>query len=98
MVMKDHNYTTFLAGAMFFIFGAVVAYFLLSNLLAIGAGALLALIGIRIIVSTVMVTIVLDKSTGRGNITLQGIMISGSRDIDLGKIKKLILRKGFITR
>ena len=94
MVLLDHNYTAYVAGAGLFIVGGYFGVsYLSTNMLAAGAGALFALIGIAIVATSKMLTITLDKTTGKGTIELKGIIGSGSRDLELGKIKKLTLNK-----
>src|SRR5208283_5608487 len=93
MVLKDHNYSGYAGGAVSLIIGVGVAVLFMSNLIAVGVGVLFALIGIALIATTKMVTITLDKAAGKGAIELKGIIGSGSRDMDLSKIKKLTLSK-----
>ncbi len=93
MVLTDHNYMAYIIGAVLSIIGLACVIFLLSNIVVLILGLVLVFLGIRMLVSTKMVTITLDKSTGKGNITLQGFIGSGSRDMELSKIRKMTLSK-----
>ncbi len=94
MVLIDHNYMMYIFGAAFFLIGAYFGYsYMSTSLMTAGAGGLFALIGIAIVATSKMLTITLDKATGKGTIALKGIIGGGSRDIELSKVKKLTLRK-----
>jgi hypothetical protein len=94
MVLLDHNYTAYIAGAGLFIIGGYFGVsYLSTNMMTAGAGGLFALIGIAIVATSKMLTITLDKQSGKGAIALKGIIGGGSRDIELSKVRKLTLRK-----
>ena len=96
MVLDDNNYTIYLWGVVCFMLGAWLVFLAIfgSLPLVVGLiGAILALLGIWMVLSNQTAMITLDKSTGRGSIALRGLMKSESRDMDLGDIKKLILER-----
>ncbi|MEW6722405.1 MAG: hypothetical protein AB1324_04030 [Candidatus Micrarchaeota archaeon] len=98
MVLKDHNFTQFLGGLLFFLVGAAIMYFLFSEgLVLIVFGAIFALAGLYLIAITKIVTVTLDKGAGKATVSLRGLVGGGTRDVDLGKVKKVNLRKTYST-
>jgi hypothetical protein len=93
MVLKDHNYTQYLMGFVFFAIGAGVAYIFMSELVPLAIGGIFALVGIYLVAITKMVTITLDKASSKGTVSLRGLIGGGTREIDLGKVRKVVLRK-----
>ena len=95
MVLKDHSYTNYAWGGGFFVLGAGLGILTLGvgNLVITGVAALFAVVGLGVVVSTKMLTVTLDKGTGKGTISLRGIIGGGSRDIELSNVRKLLLRK-----
>ena len=98
MVLKDHNYQSFFFGFVFFCVGVAIAYFLRGeSLLVVGVGAVFALAGFWVIASAKMVTVVLDKGSGTCTVKLLGLLGSGTRDVQLARVRKLNLKKFIST-
>ncbi len=94
MVLTDNNYMTYFWGAMCFMLGAWLVLLAIGGSLpvVIGlVGAILALLGVWMVLSNQTAAIILDKSTGKGSIALHGMLGSESDDIDLARIRKLVL-------
>lgn len=104
MVLKDHNYTGFLGGAVFFVIGLGLVYMALTGaaqqqngwLLPV-VGAVFAIVGAYLVVTTKIVMIVIDKGMGKASVSLQGLMKRDSREIPLDSIKALTLTKSVRT-
>lgn len=97
MVLKDHKYSTFAIGAVFLVIGVGVAYFLSSQGIALAFGAIFALVGLLLMVSTRMVTIVLDKGAGKLSISMRSILKNESSEAEISKIKGVVLQKDIGT-
>jgi hypothetical protein len=94
MVLKDHNYTSFVVGIVFFLAGlGVSAIFSNGNLLIVGFGLIFALVGLYAFVSAKIVTITLDKAAAKANFSFQSVINRQNRDVEIGKIKEIILQK-----
>ncbi len=94
MVLKDNNYTQFVMGFVFFLVGAGVAFLFMSEgLVPVAIGAVFALAGLYLIAITKIVTVTLDKGANKGTVSLRGIIGGGTRDFELAKVKKVVLRK-----
>jgi len=70
---------------------------LTQTLIGVAIGGIFALLGIYMIVTNKMVTIILDKATNKGTIALRAIVGGGTRELELNRVKKLILRKHVST-
>jgi hypothetical protein len=92
MVLENHEYMTYFIGAFCIVIGVALAFFL-RNPLPIVFGMMFVLVGIFVLVSTKVLTVTLDKATGKGNITSRGIIGSESKDVDLGKVRKITLNR-----
>lgn len=100
MILKDNNFSGFIFGLLFSIVGFVVAFLTATTYpsnaaLGIIFGAMFTIVGIYIILTNKATMVILDKATGKGSITLKGIIGSQSRDILLKDVKRLILRKNY---
>ena len=92
--MKDNNYTSFFGGIVLIIIGVGAAYlFIKQSLIAAAICGIFVVVGIYMLATTKIVTIILDKATNRGTISLRGLMGSGTREMGLSKIKKVGLKK-----
>ncbi len=94
MVLKDNNISVFIAGLAFFAIGVAISVLLYSeSLIAAGVGVIFALAGLYIVLTTRVVTAVLDKAAGKGTFSFQGIARRESREMELSKMKELVLTK-----
>lgn len=98
MTLKDYNLTHFLGALLFFAMGLGV--FLMSlpsgEPLPIGIGALFALIGLGILVTTKLVSIKLDKGAGKASFSLWSILKRESREVEIHRIKGITLEKEYL--
>ncbi len=94
MVLKDNNITGFIGGLVFMAVGIGLSLLSYSeSLIAAGVGVIFALAGLYIVLSTRIVTAVLDKGTGKGTFSFWGVVKRESRDIELARMKELVLAK-----
>ena len=94
MVLKDNNITGFIAGLVFLAIGVAIAVFLYSeSLIAAGVGVLFALAGLYIVLTTRIVTAVLDKAAGKASFSFQGVLKREKREVELRRMKEVVLSK-----
>ncbi len=94
MVLKDNNITGFIAGIICLAIGIVIAVYLYKeSLIAAGIGVIFAIVGVYMIWTTRIVTAVFDKASGKGTFSFQGIAKRESREVELGKMKEIVLSK-----
>lgn len=93
MVLKDRNYSAYILGAIFFILGVYSVFSLLRNPINIGGWffVLLGLVGLWLIASNKMTTVILDKETGKGSVAVLGLISGKMNEFDLSRIRKLTL-------
>ncbi len=98
MVLADHNYSQFIMGFVFFLIGIAIAILFTSQgIIGIAFGAIFALAGLFVVASTKMITVTFDKGVNKGSLSLKGLIGGGQREFELGRVKKLTLKKHIST-
>jgi hypothetical protein len=97
MKLRDNNFTGFMMGAVFFLAGVGVAVLMSSEIFLIAFGALFAIVGLYLILTTKIVNVVLDKGSGKFSYSLSGIAGGGKRELELKRITGLTLQKTTTT-
>jgi hypothetical protein len=94
MVLKDDHHRRFIL-AYWLVIGGQLFTLLLSHFMVVPLFAGLGLIGVGlfILLTTRSVTIELDKTTGRVHMLLEGARRREERDLGMGQIHKVVLRK-----
>jgi hypothetical protein len=94
MVLKDDQHQRFIL-AYWLVIGGQLFTLLLSHYIMVPLFAGLGLIGLGlfILLTTRSVTVELDKTTGRVHVLLEGARRREERDLGMGEIHKVVLRK-----
>jgi hypothetical protein len=99
MTLKDYNATQFLAGLVFFAVGAAIIWFVVlaqppeKQLLLLAFNAIFILAGLGLILWTKLVSISLDKGSGKARFSLWSIIKRESREVEIRLIKGITLVK-----
>lgn len=93
MVITDKNYTSFLMGIVFILAGGWYAVsFGLQNVVPFVISIGFALVGVYMVATTKLVTIILDKLSDKGTINFHSILKQETKEFAISKIKKLNFR------
>jgi hypothetical protein len=94
MVLRDDKHQRFVT-AWLLVAGGLVLTFLVSRYIIVPmfAGLGLAAVGAFILLTTRRVTVVLDKTAGRIHVVFEGFKRKEERDLGMGQISKVVLRK-----
>lgn len=94
MVLRDDKHQRIMT-AWFLVACGLVCTFFLSHYIMVPmfAGLGLAAVGAFILFDTRRVTIELDKGTGRIHVVLEGLKKKEERNLGMGQISKVVLRK-----
>ena len=93
MVLKDNQYRRFAAGIAFIVGGLAMTCLLWKHLLPLLVSLAFAAAGGFVFFTTKRVNIELDRSTGKIKICLKGFKHTEQREMALGDIQKVVLRK-----
>lgn len=93
MVLKDNNYSHYLGGLVFFAVGLLVVFAANGNLMAVGIGALFAIIGVYIFISNKAIEARIDKISSKFSVSMSSLLKGREyKEFSLGQVKELVLR------
>lgn len=96
MVLKDGKSYALILGIILIVLGILIGFITFSRSITIAVvGAALAIAGIAIIFLNEMITITLDKASGKMLISHQRVLNSRSEQTAISDIKQVVVRKDF---